>query len=129
MKRGFTIIELLVVAAIIALLAGIVLTMLSTSRQRGEDAGVKQTLHQIRNALELYHSDNGNYPPADQIETLLVPDFISALPAVGAYFYSDECTPFGNCFLLDAEIKDESNPDYGKCWRDDTSGTGIQECY
>lgn len=129
MRRGFTIIELLVVAAIIALLAGIVLSMLSTSKRRGEDAGTKQTLHQIRNALELYNSDNGNYPPEDQLEALLVPDFISGLPMAGSYLYSDNCTPFGNCFLLDMEIKDETNPDYGKCWRDDTSGTGIKECY
>ena len=134
-QSGFTIIELLVVAAIIALLAGIILVVVSTARQKGEDAAMKETLHQLRNALELYHADNGNYP-APTAEFKLnsdgfVPDYLPALPNPNLdYFYDDSvCVPFGSCFNLDAVIKEQGGPNANRCWQDDTSSVGVHYCY
>lgn len=61
-KSGFTLIELLVVIAIISVLASLLMVNIVGVRQRGRDAQRKSDLRQIQVALELYRSDNGNYP-------------------------------------------------------------------
>ncbi|MEI8061958.1 MAG: type II secretion system protein [bacterium] len=62
-KTGFTLLELLFVVAIIALLSSIVLSSLAVARARGRDAKRISDLRQVRNAIELYMSDNGGNPP------------------------------------------------------------------
>lgn len=61
-KKGFTLVELLVVTALIAMLATIILASLDASKQRSRDAQRIQTIRQVQNALELYRTDNGSYP-------------------------------------------------------------------
>lgn len=60
--RGFTLIELLVVISIVGLLASVVISSLGSSRLKARDARRIADLRTIRNALELYISDNGQYP-------------------------------------------------------------------
>jgi prepilin-type N-terminal cleavage/methylation domain-containing protein len=64
-KRGFTLMELLVVVSIIGMLATIVLSSLSTARSRSRDAVRLSDVKQIQNALEMYYLDKGHYPPAN----------------------------------------------------------------
>lgn len=62
-KKGFTLIELIVVIAIIGLLASIVMTALGVSRARGEIAKTLGDYKSVANALELYRqSHGGQYP-------------------------------------------------------------------
>ena len=58
---GFTLLELLIVIAIIGILITIVLVSLSASRQKAQTAKRLEEMHQIQNALELYFSINGRY--------------------------------------------------------------------
>lgn len=61
-KRGFTLIELLVVISIIGLLSSVVLASLNTARIKARDTSRLSALHQLQTALELYHSQYGQYP-------------------------------------------------------------------
>ena len=62
MKRGFTLVELLIVMAILSSLVGLVAGGFRSSQMRGRDAQRKSDLKQIANALELLNSDHGAYP-------------------------------------------------------------------
>jgi prepilin-type N-terminal cleavage/methylation domain-containing protein len=62
MRKGFTIIELLVVVAIIGLLSSMVLTSVGQARKKARDSERRQTLRNVQKAFELYYNDNGKYP-------------------------------------------------------------------
>lgn len=62
MKKGFSIIELLVVATIIALLATLGITSYTSLSKQSRDAKRKGDLENVRAALEQYRTDNNYYP-------------------------------------------------------------------
>ena len=61
-KDGFTIVELLVVVAIIGILAAVIIASLNAARARGRDARRIRDIQEVRNAIELYISANGHPP-------------------------------------------------------------------
>lgn len=61
-KKGYTLVELLVVMALVAVLSGISLFAMQGARESGRDAERKSDLETIRSALELYKSDCDTYP-------------------------------------------------------------------
>lgn len=61
-KKGFTLVELLIVMAIIGLLASIVLISLNIAKKKANDAKRLSDLKQIQIALEMYNDENGSYP-------------------------------------------------------------------
>ncbi len=62
MRNGFTLIEILIVVAIIAILASVVLIGLGPTQQSGRDARRLSDLHEVQNAIELYYQKCGFYP-------------------------------------------------------------------
>jgi prepilin-type N-terminal cleavage/methylation domain-containing protein len=60
-KKGFTLVELLVVISIIGLLATIVMVSLGSARTKARDTRRKVDLEQIVLALEMYYSDYNTY--------------------------------------------------------------------
>lgn len=64
-NRGFTLIELVVVMAIIVLLAGAVMVNVTNRRRDAMRARAVQDLHAIQMALDFYEADNG-YPPTTE---------------------------------------------------------------
>jgi type II secretion system protein G len=65
-RRAFTLVELLVVIAVIGLLTTIAVVALGTARARGRDARRVADLKQVRSALEMYYLDNNAYPTCGQ---------------------------------------------------------------
>ena len=61
-RKGFTIIELLVVVAIIALLASAVIALFSSARARSRDAKREADIKTLQNALALYSTNTRIYP-------------------------------------------------------------------
>lgn len=60
-NRAFTLIELLIVIAIIAILAAIVLVNLSSARNRAQDTRIISAMNQIRSQAEIVKSSTGSY--------------------------------------------------------------------
>jgi general secretion pathway protein G len=61
-RNGFTLIEILIVVAIIAILASVVLVGLGPTQQAGRDARRISDLSEVQNGLELYYNKCGAYP-------------------------------------------------------------------
>lgn len=62
--RGFTLVEMLVVIAIIGILVALAVPNFTKVKAKAKEAEVKQNLSNIQKALEVYSTDNqGVYPP------------------------------------------------------------------
>ena len=61
-KKGFTLVELLVVISIIGLLSTIAIVSLGSARAKSRDTKRIADMKQISTALEQYYSDLGGYP-------------------------------------------------------------------
>jgi type II secretion system protein G len=86
-NKGFTLIELMVVIAIIAILSGIIITSLTQSKSKSRDAERVSDLNQIQLALEQYFDRCGQYPadiysatPASCSSGVSFADYISKVP-------------------------------------------------
>lgn len=63
--RGFTLIELMVVVAIIALLSALSMAALNVTRKGARDAQRLSSLRELQTGLELYYTARGEYPAGD----------------------------------------------------------------
>ena len=129
-NKGFTLIEVLVAATIIGLLASVAIGSYSTATKNSRDARRKSDLETIRSAIEIYRADIGRYPrsgcgggvcgPTSNI-SVLVPTYIDAVPtdpklnATTPYRYHAEdfsgSGPFQYC--LEAVMENISNANSG----------------
>lgn len=69
-QAGFTIIELLIVIAIIAILSGLVLNNYQGATAKARDVTRVTDINSIHTKLEEYHGDNNGYPNTFTITTL-----------------------------------------------------------
>ena len=63
-RKAFTLVEILIVVAIIALLAGIAIPNLLRAKVTANQSSAQVTLKAVANALETYAISNGVYPPS-----------------------------------------------------------------
>jgi general secretion pathway protein G len=78
LDRGFTIIELLVVLSIIVVLATIGMTQYRSSVIRANEAVLMEDLFRLRDAIDQYSADTGQYPSA--LDALVSDGYIRAIP-------------------------------------------------
>ena len=63
-KKGFTLVELLVVMVIIALLSAIIFPVMTSVREKTERSTCMLNMKQLGAAVAMYYSDNKKYPEA-----------------------------------------------------------------
>ena len=77
-KRGFTLIELMVVMSVIIILAGIGLAMHANSQTRAREAVLKENLFRMRDAIDQYYADKNAYPAS--LDALVTDKYLRAIP-------------------------------------------------
>ena len=78
LHRGFTLIELMVVMAIIAVLLTIAAPRYFQHLDLAREATLRQTLAVVRDAIDKFHGDTSNYP--DSIDELVAKRYLRAVP-------------------------------------------------
>ncbi len=133
MRKGFTLIEILIVVAIIAILASVVLIGLGPTQQSGRDARRVSDLHEAQNAIELYFQKCGYYPGGVEsgacgswAETKTWADLTAAItgsgigvtampqdPTAGKTYYYDSFND-GTTYTIGATLENPNNTVWGQ---------------
>jgi prepilin-type N-terminal cleavage/methylation domain-containing protein len=126
LTRGFTLIEILVVVAIIGILVAILVANFSDARKNAKNKALRTSLSEVQLALEVYKAQNGQYP----VDTnSLVPNFLHGLPSVSdfgvgacSFIYSVDPTNYSyykltanRCFTADAGAGVTQNDEFARC--------------
>lgn len=77
-RSGFTLVELLVVLAIIATLLMLAVPRYYSSIDKSKEAVLKENLYQLRDAIGKYYADKGKYP--ESIEALATEKYLRKVP-------------------------------------------------
>lgn len=78
MKRGFTLIEMLVVLAILAMLLTIVTPKFMHMLQRSKETSLRHDLLTMRDAIDKFYSDKNRYPQT--LDELVERQYLKAIP-------------------------------------------------
>lgn len=123
--RGFTLIELIVVIALMALLAVVGLTNYQASLQNGRDSRRKLDLKSVASALQAYYSDNLHYPlftgyiwlSNSAVTSVLTPNYLKVMPSDpkfidqnnGYKYKSYGGSNLDQCYCLTAQMERATN--------------------
>lgn len=120
MNKGFTLLELVIAMAIIAILSGALWGNFFTSITKGRDTRRKQDLDSISKSLEIYYADMRKYPTAfpgvgtpfanPNNQQVL---YLQKVPSDPAYPNATYCYPTvadGSYFKIYANLENKSDP-------------------
>ncbi|MFQ5702315.1 MAG: type II secretion system protein [Acidobacteriota bacterium] len=77
-QEGFTLLELMVVIAIIGILTAVAIPRFKKAPEKAKEAVLKTNLHVMREAFDQYFADKAHYP--DSLETLVDEGYLRKVP-------------------------------------------------
>ncbi|MFH2205140.1 MAG: type II secretion system protein [Elusimicrobiota bacterium] len=99
LSRGFTLIELMIVVAIIGILSMVAIPKFADMVRKSHEGATKGNLAALRSAIQIYYGDTeGTYPTnsystnSSVLTNALVPTYINAIPISRASPYHDPST-------------------------------------
>jgi general secretion pathway protein G len=99
-QAGFTLIEVMVVVAILAILAALIVPKVMSRPDEARIVAAKQDISTITQALKLYRLDNLRYPTSEQgLASLVTRPTLAPVPAnwkAGGYLERLPKDPWGN---------------------------------
>ena len=104
-KRGFTLIELMVVVVILGILAGLIIPKIMGKPEEARRLKGKMQIQQLEQALRLYYLDSGSYPTTEQgLNALVKKPTIEPIPRRwrdGGYLEKGKVPldPWGNAYV------------------------------
>ena len=98
MKRGFSLIELMIVVAVLGILAAIAVPQFQEHAAQAKEAVAKDSLRILRSAIELYTARHSGVPPGYKNDNPQTPpdgsDFCQQLVTEGHYISEMPQNPF-----------------------------------
>ena len=88
-RRGFSLVEVMIVVVIIGLLAGVVTYATTGYLERAKRQKARADIHTLAGAVDSYYLANGRIPENREGLQVLAPDFIKVLPK----------DPWGNAYV------------------------------
>ena len=76
--RGFTLIELMMVAFVISVLAAVALPQYKNAIVQSKEAVLRENLFRFRDLIDQYQADKGRYPPS--LEALVDEGYLRRMP-------------------------------------------------
>ncbi|HDH88495.1 MAG: type II secretion system protein GspG [Desulfobacterium sp. 4572_20] len=104
-RRGFTLIEIMVVMVILGILAGLIIPRIMGRPEEARRTKARIQIESIETALKLYKLDNGSYPTTEQgLQALVEPPSVGKLASAwreGGYLEKGKVPkdPWGNEYV------------------------------
>jgi len=92
--EGYSLVELMIVVAIIGLLVALAVPSFQQSAVKAREAALKQNLQTIRTVLDQHYADKGFYPPS--LATLVEAGYLRQIPV-------DPFTETGDAWVIEFE--------------------------
>jgi general secretion pathway protein G len=100
-ESGFTLLELIIVVAIIGILATIAMPALKDVPRRANEAVLKTNLHTMRDVIDQYYGDKGKYPTS--LDQLVEKGYLRKIPV-------DPMTKRNDTWEFEYEETSDDNP-------------------
>ena len=100
-SQGFTLMELIIVVAVIGILAVMALPNLKDVPRRAREATLKNNVHTMRSVIDQFKADRGVYPPA--LDELVEKGYLRRIPF-------DSITKSQETWILEYEEQDTEDP-------------------
>lgn len=100
-RNGWTLVELTIVISLISILSAVAVVGYRNAITRSREAVLKEDLFRMRDAIDQYHADTGDYPAA--LDALVTAGYLRAIPV-------DPFTNSAESWVVEQPGFDAANP-------------------